>query len=612
MTSADLTALNIERIGQLLPNVLTESVDSSGNLIKAIDFDLLRQELSEHIVDGPQERYQLDWPGKRAASFLANAPIAKTLRPALEESVDFDTTKNIFIEGDNLDALKLLQESYLGKVQMIYIDPPYNTGNDFVYNDDFAEDRGEYLVRSGQVDEAGNRLVVNSEFSGRFHSDWLSMMYPRLLLSRNLLSDDGLLFLSIDENEIANAKKLLELVFGERGQLAELVWKKKKGGGNDSRFVAVEHEYILLFARDKASLPPFFLPMDEEYGKRYKEHDEQGRFFWDTFLRKSGKQYYPITCPDGTVLEFDENGNKLSWLRSQARFEQDLKDGEVRIVQVNGKWSVHFKQRMPEGVKPRSILSEVGTTGDGSQEILDLFGANVFDNPKPTKLIEHLIRMVPRTDGIVLDFFSGSCTTAHAVMAANVADNGSRSFIVVSLPEVTPPNSTASSAGYATISDLGKERIRRSAEQIRTKVGLEAVLHDFGMRVLKVDTTNMVDVLKTPDETSQLELSILEDSVKPDRTGEDLLFQVLLDWGLELTMHIESRNVLDQKVFVVEDGALVACFEPNVKTDLVRELAEMEPLRAVFRDSAFESDSERINAEQLFREISPVTDLKAI
>lgn len=432
MHSLDGVARNIELIGNLFPNAVTE-VMRDGKVERAIDFDVLRQELSDCIVEGREERYQFTWPDKKKAMLAANAPITATLRPVVADSVGRDGTpggfdsENLYIEGDNLEVLKLLQETYLGKVKMIYIDPPYNTGNDFVYEDDFAQSAADYMGNSGQYDEAGNRMVTNAESNGRFHTDWLNMIYPRLKLAKDLLTDDGVIFISIDDNEVRNLKNICDEIFGEGNFVAQLIWQNKKGGGNDSKYIATEHEYIVVYARNIDLLDDFYESYTEDYIKRYKEKDSIGRFFWDTFKRKSGKQYYPIVCPDGTVLEYDEDGNPISWLRSKARYESDIKAGEVRIVELNGKWSVQFKQRMPLGKTPRSIfttdtvISDQGTTSTGASDVYEYFKKDVFSNPKPVSLIEFLIGFGASQGSIILDFFSGSATTAEAILRANVA-----------------------------------------------------------------------------------------------------------------------------------------------------------------------------------------------
>lgn len=614
MHSPDLIQQSIDKIAELFPNVITEQLDDDGNPARAIDFDLLRQELSDHVVEGPQERYQLDWPGKREALFAANAPIAKTLRPVREESVDFDSTKNLFIEGDNLDALKLLQESYLGKVKLIYIDPPYNTGKDFVYADDFAETKREFLARSSQSTEEGVRLVANVESNGRFHSDWLSMMYPRLKLARNLLADDGVLFISVDDNEVNNVVKVCDEVFGEANHIATFIWKSKSGGANDSGAVAVDHEYLVCFARIAAS-SPLGLDPDGSATTSYNQEDATGRYSLER-LDKQNLQYsssldYDLVGPDGAVYKLshrDPSRPNAVWRWSRERVEREMES----LVFKDG--NVYTKNYEKAGVKPRSLLIDerFGRTRTGGTELRDLIPGGVFDNPKPTKLLEVLINIGTRDDSLVLDFFAGSGTTAHAVLNVNARSGGSRRFIVVQLPEPTPDGSAAGEAGFASIPEVARERIRRAGESVLEGAGLGADGLDVGFRALKVDTTNMSDVLRTPDALLQDQLDLYGDSVKPDRTGEDLLFQVLLDWGLELTMAISAERVEGQEVFIVEDGALIACFGDGVTPALVREVASRQPLRAVFRDSGFASDADRINAEQIFAEISPATDVKAI
>ena len=411
MQTANKADENFKKLAAMFPNVVTETINENGEVVRAIDKDVLMQEISCTVVDGNEERYQFTWPDKKKSVLLANAPINKTLRPCREESVDFDTTENLYIEGDNLEVLKLLQETYLGKIKMIYIDPPYNTGNDFVYEDDFAQRTDEYLANSGQYDEDGNRLVRNIDSSGRFHTDWLNMIYPRLKIAKNFLTDDGVIFISIDDNEVKNLKNICDEVLGGINFVAQLIWQNKKGGGNDSKYIAVEHEYILVYARNITALNDFYESYSDDYIKRYKEQDEIGRYFWDTFKRKSGKQYYPITCPDGTILQYDEDGNPISWLRSKARFESDIKAGEIRIVKLGEKWSVQFKQRIPLGKTPRSIftteavITKSGTTSTGANDVYEYFKKDVFSNPKPVELIRFLLGFGLQKDDIILDFF---------------------------------------------------------------------------------------------------------------------------------------------------------------------------------------------------------------
>lgn len=623
MTSPDLTDANIDKLAELFPTVVTESIDAGGNVKMTIDFDLLRQELSDHVVEGPQERYQLDWPGKRAAAFAANAPISKTLRPVREESVDFDTTKNLFIEGDNLDALKLLQESYLGKVKLIYIDPPYNTGNDFVYDDDFAESTSEYLERSGQVDDSGSRLVANPDSNGRFHSDWLSMMYPRLRLARNLLQEDGVICISIDDIERDNLGKIMAEVFGAENFVDSLIWKKRYGGGAKERHFVSLHEYVLVFARNIEALPNIEIALTPESIARYytsRDANFAARGPYRTHPLEATKSMdarpnlvYSIPGPDGEIWP------ERQWLWGRDRALAALEAGELEFVNGrNGKTTVHTKQylRDADGAqrrgKPFSIIDDVYTQ-HGTNEMIGLFGdAKVFPFPKPTGLLRKLIdALAPNEGDVIMDLFAGSGSTAHAVMAQNGVDRIERPFILVQVPELIP-ESTVSGGGFSNIAELSRERVRRSAHKVLNELGVEAQSLDTGFRTLRIDTSNLVDVRRAPDATDQLELDQLEGSVKVGRSNSDLLFQVLLDWGLDLTMPIDAEQIDGREVLVVEKGALVACFDGDISPAVVHAIAKRQPLRAVFRDSGFASDDSRINAEQIFREVSPATDVKAI
>ena len=625
---------NIKKIGALFPNCITERKNADGEVEYAIDFDVLKQELSSVVVEGNEERYQFTWPDKKKSILLANAPIAKTLRPCREESVDFDTTENLYIEGDNLDVLKLLQETYLGKIKMIYIDPPYNTGNDFVYNDDFAESADEYLANSGQFDEQGYRLVTNTENEGRFHTNWLNMMYPRLKVAKSLLADNGVIFISIDDSETRNLKNLCDEIFGAGNFIAQLIWQNKKGGGNDSTHIAIEHEYILVYAKNIDLLEDFYELYSEEYSKRYKEEDEIGRYFWDTFKRKAGKQYYPIICPDGTVLEYDEDGNAISWLRSKPRFDEDIKKGEIRIIQANGKWSVQFKQRMPLGKTPRSIfttntvIDDKGTTSTGSSDVYEYFKKDVFSNPKPIELIQFLLGFGMGDDDIILDFFSGSGTTAEAVFRAN-AIGGHRKFILVQLQEDIDKLLIGSSTNAKKIAEnavsvldslkrphvipeLAKERIRRAGAKIKEESPLTTTDLDTGFRVLKLDSTNMKDVYYNPADYEISLFDTLADNIKEDRTPEDLLFQVMLDLGVLLSSKIEESTISGKKVFNVADGFLYACFDENVSEDVITEIAKKQPYYFVMRDSSMANDSVATNFEQIFATYSPDTVRKVL
>ena len=642
MHTLDGTDVNIKKIAEIFPNCLTELIGEDGHLHQCIDFDVLRQELSKDVVEGAQERYQFTWPDKKKAIRLANAPTTMTLRPCREESVDFENTQNLYIEGDNLEVLKLLREDYLGKIKMIYIDPPYNTGSDFVYEDDYSQSAIAYAGGSGQTDDLGNRLVQNTESNGRFHTDWLNMMYPRLKVSRDLLTDDGVVFISIDENEADNLKKICDEIFGAYNFITQFVWQNKKGGGNDSVFVAIEHEYVLSYAKNKSSLSAFYEQYSLEYEKRYKEKDDIGRYFWDTFKRKSGKQYYPITCPDGTVLQYDEDGNPISWLRSEKRFHEDIKQGEVRIVpSPNGGWSVQFKQRMPLGKKPRSIfvtetkiIDDKGTTSTGSEDVYDYFKKDVFSNPKPVGLIEYFLGFGVGPNDIVMDFFSGSGTTGEAVMRLN-KDGGKRKFILVQLQEIIDKSLEAHSENARRVArnaisvldelkrphyltELGKERIRRAGKKILSENESSKVANglfseietnntkiDVGFRVLKLDSSNMEDVYYKPEDSS--EATLFEDNVKPDRSGEDLLFQVMLECNLSLSAKIQTEKIAGKEVFSVNNGYLIACFDEDVNEEVITAVAKRKPYYFIMRDKSLSSDNVADNFEQIFQAYSKDT-----
>ncbi|MGY1840226.1 MULTISPECIES: site-specific DNA-methyltransferase [unclassified Modestobacter] len=613
MTSPDLTASNVAKIAELFPGVITETIDAEGNPVRAVDFDLLRQELSEHLAEGPQERYQLDWPGKRAAAFAANAPIAKTLRPLRDESVDFDSTKNLFIEGDNLDALKLLQESYLGKVKLIYIDPPYNTGNDFIYKDDFATTTEEYLRRSGQTGEDGVRLVANTESNGRFHSDWLSMIYPRLKLARNLLRTDGTIAVSIDDGELSNLVAAMSEIFGADNHIATVIWEKVHTRKNSARRFSVSHDYIVMFARSIEHWDRQLFPRETTEAYRNADDDPKGPWKLDPIYANNPYDAdYTITKPNGTVLRRPPG---QYWRFSESSWAQKVAEGAVVWGRGDGyPMAKRYLSEVQDGLVPVTLWDKefAGDNRHGKEEVERLIGAGHFPYPKPTRLLKRLMQVTVRPNDLVLDFFAGSGSTADAVMQLNLEDGGSRRFIMVQLNEQSAPRSEAGGAGYATIADLSRERIRRAAAKVIDEAGPAGGALDCGFRTLRVDSTNLADVLRTPDETDQQSLVGLEDSVKAGRTGEDLLFQVLLDWGLEVGVPIAVEQIEGHEVFVVEDGALVACFDGEVSLNLVSALAKREPLRAVFRDSSFMSDDARINAEQIFKELSPATEIKAI
>ena len=619
MTSPDLAQANIGKLAELFPTVVTEAVNADGKVTHAVDFDLLRQELSDHIVEGPQERYQLDWPGKRAAAFAANAPIAKTLRPVREESVDFDTTKNIFIEGDNLEALKLLQESYLGKVKLIYIDPPYNTGSDrFVYEDDFAEDTEDYLLRSGQVNELGERIQTNVDSSGRFHSDWLSMMHPRLKLARNMLKSDGVIFVSIGDAESASLKHLLDEVFGASNFVATVIWQKVYSPMNSATQFASVHDYIHVYARNAATWASNLLPRTEEQDAAYKNPDGDPRGRWKAVDATAAaghatpSQYYELLTPAGNRYSPPPG---RAWLYTEPRYEAMVAENRVWFG-ADGKGRPAIKRFLTEVKQGRVAQTlwpydEVGHNQEAKKELLARVefasGDTVFDTPKPTKLIRRMLALAtsPRGDDIVMDFFAGTGTTADAVLQQNAEDGGSRRFILIQLPDEEDGRNKG-------IPEVARDRIRTAGVVAADAAGLDTAGLDIGFRSLRVDTTNMADTSMTADALGQGDLLNSIDSVKSDRSDEDLLFQVLLDWGLDLSLPIEREVSREREIFRVADDALVACFSEEVSADVVIEIAKLQPLRAVFRDSAFRSDAERINAEQLFRELSPGTEVKTV
>ena len=617
MHSPDLTQRNIDAIAELFPTVVTETLDTDGNPVRVVDFDALRQELSDRVVDGPQERYQLDWPGKRAAAFAANTPIAKTLRPVREESVDFDTTKNLFIEGDNLDALKLLQESYLGKVKLIYIDPPYNTGNDFVYEDDFAATTAEHLHNSAIIDSEGNRLraKVNSEANGRFHSDWLTMMLPRLKLARNLLADDGVICVSIDDGESATLKLLLDEAFGRQNFVATLVWQKRYVANVTARHISDMHDFIHVYARNARAVRVRKWPLSDEQLAAYKNPDNDPRGLWRAQDLSASKPY------QAGLFTITKNGQSFTpppnryWRCNEAQFKAWDTDGRIWWG-VDGTARPMLKSFLGEkdATTTPHTWWEYGIAGHNKEATLELKGlfdgSSPFDTPKPVRLMSRILDAFAGDDGIVMDFFAGSSSFAHAVLDSNVRSGRFLTFIQVQAPERLGANGR-DLPGFETIAQLSRERIRRAAARLQNERHGE---HDMGFRTLRVDSTNMADTSTTANALGQGELTGMIDSVKPDRTDEDLLFQVLLDWGLDLSLPITrgASREREREIFRVADDALIACFSEEVSADVVTEIANLQPLRAVFRDSAFKSDADRINAEQIFREVSPGTEVKTL
>lgn len=633
MESVNLTDKNIEKIAVLFPNCITEAADENGRLKKAINFDMLRSMLSEDIAEG-DEAYEFTWVGKKAAIAEANRPIRKTLRPCVEESVNWDTTENLYIEGDNLEVLKLLQESYLGKVKMIYIDPPYNTGNDFIYRDDFKMSSDEYAEESGQLDEDGNHLFKNTDSNGRFHSDWCSMIYSRLMLARNLLSEDGVIFISIDDNEVGNLKKLCNEVFGEKNFIAQCIRRTINSGKHDTSTIAPFHEYVFMYAKDMTTVQLAKKSKnDAERDKLYKEHDEyeneRGRYYI-TQLNKNSLQYsdglnYPIIGPDGKEI-WPGNGfdDKVwIWRWSKAKVRWGIENGYIVFKQKGNTYKVYTKSyefRDKDGNpinrnNPYSSLEFVNkeyANFNATPELEKLFeGKKIFGFPKSTILLKELVKLANlKNDDIILDFFSGSATTAHAVMQLNAENGGNRKFIMVQLPEPCDEKSEAYKAGYKNICEIGKERIRRAAKKIAEE-NPEAEF-DGGFRVLKLDSTNMEDVYYTPAETNQQMLLNFESNIKPDRNDLDLLFGCLLDWGLPLSMPYTSEQIEGVTVHTYNDSDLIACFDNDIPESVVNEIAKREPLRVVFRDDSFADSTAKINVAEIFKMLSPDTRVKVI
>ncbi|APW55302.1 site-specific DNA-methyltransferase [Pasteurella multocida] len=628
MHTNNLVAKNIEKLTALFPNCITETQNAEGKIIKCVDFDLLRQELSETIIEGDKERYRLDWVGKKEAILTANAPIAKTLRPCREESVNFDTTQNLFIEGDNLDALKLLQETYLGKVKMIYIDPPYNTGNDFIYNDDFAETVDDFLARSNQVDEEGNRLVTNTESNGRYHSDWLSMMYSRLKLARNLLTDDGVIFISIDDNEQANLKRICDEIFGEKNFISTIPRQTSAQRPSQEKYVSITHDYILVYAKVKKHNFQHVIKRDlrdlkQDANGLYIEGDTSPILASSTQGYSSGGDY-DIEFKGKIYQPIDSNGNRRRWLWTKPRMEKAISLNLVVETKTTLRVQNYINKEFQVGTNilvdknPNLIL----TTNDlispyyvnqKATSMLNELNLNkVFDFSKPVALIELLVNLSAlQENDIILDFFAGSSTTAHAVMQFNAENGGNRRFIMVQLPEKTEEKSEAYKSGYQTIAEISKERIRRAGNKILAdNAGKEGIKQlDIGFRVLKIDSSNMKEVYYTPDNLSQTLLDHMESNIKEDRSAEDLLFQVMLDWGIELSLPIEQKSVGNSILYYVGGNSLVACFDA-LTLDVINEIAKHQPLRVVSCESAIQHDQDKTNIKERFKQLSPETDVR--
>ncbi|VAW48971.1 Type III restriction-modification system methylation subunit [hydrothermal vent metagenome] len=642
LTTPHFVNENITKLAELFPNCVTEKKNDKGEVVHAIDFDALRQEFSETIVEGQQERYSLNWPGKREALVTANTPISKTLRPCRDESVDFDNTKNIFIEGDNLDALKLLQETYLNKIKMIYIDPPYNTGNDFIYNDSFTADKDEYDEASGQRDEEGGRLVANPDSNGRFHSDWLSMIFPRLKLARNLLHESGVVFISIDDNEQSNLKKLCDEIFGEANFVAQISVQLNPRGRNLDKFVAKTHETVLVFVKDYMNEDSIFgIQKEGRMVKEYNKVDDIGQHRL-TGLRNRNQAFNPKTRPklyyplyieqltgrvslEKSDVFVDEiwpdtpDGIKTCWTWGK---EKVVKENHLLIAEKTGDgWRVYRKDYLLDenGKMATTLVKSLWLDKEinndyGRKIIKELLGSAVMSFPKSVDLIKKLIQIGAKEEDVVLDFFTGSGTTSHATMQLNAEDGGCRKCISVQLPEETDETSEAFNAGYKNIAEISKERLRRAGKKIKEdnadKEGIENL--DIGFRVFKIDSSNMVDVHLSPDEAHPDMFEEQIGNIKKDRSSEDLLFQVLLDWGVDLSLPINREKIEGKEVFFVDGNALAACFDEDINEEFVNILAVKQPLRVVFRDDGFTSDAVKINVEQIFKLKSPATDIKVI
>ena len=624
----DLTQQNIDRLAELFPSAVTETKNADGTLKKAINFTTLKQLLSNDVVDG-DECYEFTWVGKKQSILEGNKPIRKTLRPAKEESKNWDTTENLYIEGDNLEVLKLLQNSYLNSIKMIYIDPPYNTGNDFVYRDNFAASKEDYEGELGLYDEEENKLFKNTETNGRFHSDWCSMMYPRLQLARNLLSDDGVIFISIDDNEVDNLRKISDEVFGDGNFVAQLVWERAYAPKNDAKFISNSHDYVLMYAKSINVFQIGRLARTEEANARYSNFDNDPRGVWkpsDMSVKTYNSECdYPITTPSGRVIE-PPTGR--CWRLSLKAFNERLQDNRIWFG-PDGNSVPSIKRFLTElkfdGMAPTSIMfyKEVGHSQEGAKEVTALLEAGAFDGPKPVRLLRRLLTLANTNKGsIILDFFSGSSTTAHAVMQLNAEDGGHRKFIMVQLPEQTDEKSEAYKAGYKNICEIGKERIRRAGKKIEEEIkamsqsdGLfqeEVKTIDTGFRVLKVDSTNMKDVYYGAGEYNQQMLLDMESNIKDDRTDLDLLFGVMVDWGVPLSLPHITEKMDGKNVHFVNETDLVACFDDSIPESVVRNIAQRKPLRVVFRDSSFGSSPEKINVSEIFKTLSPDTTIKVI
>lgn len=604
MESKDIVDVNIENIGKLFPNVIVESDKG-----KSVDFDLLKQELSKEVVDDGKEKYELTWPGKKKSIVEANTPTKNTLIPERDKSVDFDNTKNIYIEGDNLEALKILQNSYLGKIKCIYIDPPYNTGNDFIYKDNFKKDSNQELEESGQVDDEGNRLVANNTSNGRFHSDWLSMMYPRLKLARNLLADDGVIFISIDDNEQANLTKICDEIF-DHSNYEHFIWKKKSGSGNTEKIIGCLTENILCYFKCKRAGVLNYRTINRDY----KYSDSYGNFNLEGIEKTNLGDYVRPTMMFGIVDP--KTGQKflptknMRWTLGKETIQHKIHENKIYFDYNKNK--VYVKKYSDDYEKSQNVyynlLTDMGSLASAKDEINDILGnRELFSTPKPTNLIKHLIEIATSKDSIILDFFSGSATTAHAVMQLNAEDGGNRKYIMVQLPEECKEDSEAYKEGYKTICDIGEERIRRAGKKIKEETNANI---DYGFKVFKIDSSNMKDdFYKKPNDLEQSQLRLFESNVKDDRISDDLLTQVMLNLGLTLDLNVEKKKIKNNDVYFVENNSLIACFDDSIDFSIIDEIANIKPLRVVFKDESFKNDNDKINLEEKFKKLSPDTKI---
>ena len=626
MKSKDIINENIEILKDLFPRCFKES----NNVIK-LDVNALKEEIGESIIEKKSEKYQLTWCGKSQAVLDANSQINKTLRPIKEKSIKFEDTKNIYIEGDNLEVLKILQESYLNKIKCIYIDPPYNTGNDFIYNDKFDKDENSELKDSGQIDEYNNRLITNNDSNGRFHSDWLSMMYPRLKLARNLLNEEGIILISIDDHEISNLRKLCDEIFGENNFVTNFIWQSTAGSNMGNDIVTIT-ENVLVYAKNRQLfISDGLIASENSYKYKDEYFDVRGKYALDKLdRRRVGSHYsealnYPITMPDGTerfpgggTIKSNEGWNYL-W--SKTKVEWGIKNGFIEFKEKDGIWNVYNKRyenidnegNVVERTVPYKnlITSNQYNTAQGTAELRELFGFRPFDFPKPSEFIKYLLLTIVRKDknAIIMDFFSGSASTANAILKINSIDNGTRKYIMVQLPEKCDKNSEAHKNGLHTICEIGEERIRRAGKKIKEETNADI---DYGFRVYKVDSSNMKDIYYEPSKLNQTQLNMFESNIKEDRTAEDLLTQVILDLGLTLDLRIEEKNILNNKVYYVAENSLVACFDNEINIDILNQICEIKPLKVVFRESSFRNDSDKINAYERIKKLSPETEISVI